>query len=233
MPSQETIYDAHAREYDALVRAEDADGRLGPALRALLGDGRRVVEAGAGTGRLTALLGEHVSADGSRVDVLATDRSAAMLAIAAERAPFATLAVADARALPAPSGEADLGLAGWVFGHFRSWMPDGWRHEIGQAVDELERVVRPGRDVAILETLGTGTDGPGAPNPGLAEYYAWLEQQRGYARTVLQTDYRFADVDEAARICGFFFGEPLADRIRQRGWSRVPEWTGLWTKRVG
>jgi hypothetical protein len=47
---------------------------------------------------------------------------------------------------------------------------------------------------------------------------------------VIATDYQFAGVDEAAEICGWFFGEAMAATIRARGWARVPEWTGLFVR---
>ena len=85
--------------------------------------------------------------------------------------------------------------------------------------------------MAILETLGTGRDAAEPPNPGLGQHYASLEAQ-GFERQVLVTDYQFDSVDESARSCGSFFGDAMADRIRERSWARVPEWTGLWVKRT-
>ncbi len=33
-------------------------------------------------------------------------------------------------------------------------------------------------------------------------------------------------------ITEFFFGAELAQMIRQNNWVRLPEWTGVWGKRV-
>ena len=51
------IYANRAADYDLLVQREDTDGNLLPALRAAgLSDGMRIVEFGAGTGRVTRLM---------------------------------------------------------------------------------------------------------------------------------------------------------------------------------
>ncbi len=227
---QAQIYECHAVEYDALVAAEDCDHHLLPAIEAVVAvRGARVVEAGAGTGRIT----RQLVASGARV--LATDRAPAMLAIARKHlealnaAGSWELVEADARALPAPDGEADLAIAGWVFGHLRHWLPDGWREAIGGAIGEMKRTLKPGGALIIIETLGTGREEPSPPNPALAEYYAWLESDQGLIRRAIRTDYAFPDVETAATVTGFFFGAPFAERVRKEGWSRIPECTGVWS----
>lgn len=223
------IYAKHADAYDELVTAEDCDGNLLPALERLIPvAGRRVVEVGAGTGRVTRLLAR------AGATVLATERSPAMMSVAQQRLgvqPNVSWFLASAEALPVETSWADAGVAGWVFGHFREWMPEGWEAELERALAELSRVVRPGGAVVIIETLGTGASEPAPPTPGLAEYYGWLEA-RGFARSWVRTDYRFDSVDEAARVTGFFFGATFGERVRQEGWSRIPECTGLWSRTV-
>ena len=226
------IYRHHAARYDELVRAEDFDSNLTPTIARLARiEGATVVEVGCGTGRLTRLMLEA----GARA-VHASDRERAMLTHAREalraHGGRASLHVADGAALPVRSGVADLGAAGWVFGHLRHWLPDGWREAIGCALNELERVVRLGGTVIVIETLGTGAREPKAPNDALAEYYAWLESERGFQRETLRTDYRFDSVDEAARVTGFFFGDAFADTVRREGWAVVPECTGVWWLRT-
>lgn len=223
------IYAKHAEAYDELVAAEDCDGNLLPALERLMPvAGRRVVEVGAGTGRVTRLLAQ------AGATVMATERSPAMLAVGQQRLggqPNVSWHLASAEALPVEAGWADAGVAGWVFGHFREWMPSGWEAELTRALAELTRVVRRGGALVIIETLGTGSSEPAPPTPGLAEYYGWLEG-RGFARSWVRTDYQFDSVDEAARVTGFFFGAAFGERVRQEGWSRIPECTGLWSRIV-
>ncbi len=225
MTDYQRIYRSHPKEYDQLVRAEDAQGNLEAALKLQCPlSGARVVEVGAGTGRITRLLLESGAAH-----VTATEVEPAMLEIAKDsieddRVRFE---VADGRSLPLEANIADLAIAGWVFGHFRSWMPQ-WKSEIGRALDELDRVTKLGGSAVIIETLGTGFETPRAPTEALAEYYDWLENERGFRRQAIRTDYRFASVEEAARVTGFFFGQAFKERVQKEGWRTVPECTGLW-----
>ncbi len=221
-----TIYAEHPEEYDRLVRAEDCEGHLPAALRAVCPlRGKVAVDVGTGTGRVAELLlreGAHV---------VGVEPSPAMLRVARRRMESAgggrwELHEGRAEALPVATASADFAVAGWVLGHFRAWFPDSWEREVGRALAELERVVVPGGTIAIVETMGTGNTEPAPPSAELGEYFAWLEG-RGYARTTFRTDYLFPDVATAASVCGFFFGHAMADRIVKEGWARVPECTGL------
>jgi ubiquinone/menaquinone biosynthesis C-methylase UbiE len=222
------IYQQHAEEYDELIRAEDCDGQLIPALEKIRPlAGAKVLEVGVGTGRIARAIAERVA------HLVGVDRAAAMLEVARQRLTALghdgkwELHCADARELPVGSAWADVAVAGWVFGHFREWMPEGWRDEVGRALTEMRRALVPGGALIVIETLGSGQLEPAPPTPGLAEYYAWLEAQ-GFARETLRTDYDFASVDEAARITGFFFGDDFAAKVRANRWKRVPEHTGVW-----
>jgi SAM-dependent methyltransferase len=223
-----TIYARHAIEYDRLVEAEDYQGNLPRALERIAPLARAtVVEAGAGTGRVTALLAPRSRA------VLACDISAHMLGRAAlnlrrRGLRNIALAVADNRRLPAASGVADLSVAGWSFGHTTDWEPETWRAAIGAMVDELLRVLRPGGTAVIVETLGTGRDAPAAPTERHAAYYQWLERERGFTRTWVRTDYRFASRSAADEATSFFFGAPMPTHETPGGAVVVHECTGVW-----
>lgn len=228
------IYAERAREYDRMVAAEDCDGHLLPALLAIapaLSGGADVIEVGAGTGRVTRLL---VARD---CRVLALDREPAMLAVARRNLAGAPrgrcrLAVADASALPVGSGRGDVAVAGWAFGHMRYEHARRWRAVVTGALAEMDRVLRPGGTILLIETLGTGVECP-QPSAELAEYYAWLESAQGMRRVEIRTDYRFPDVATAAAATGFFFGEAFAGEVLRRGSPRIPECTGIWWRRRG
>jgi uncharacterized protein len=228
---QELVYELRCEEYDALVSAEDCDGNLMREIERLVPvRGASVLEVGVGTGRIAGQL----LARGARVTGF--DRAEPMLAVARRRleqfaASMWTLACADARSLPIEGATFDVAVAGWVFGHFRHWMPDSWQAAIGLAISEMQRCLAPGGTLIVVETLGTGCTTPRAPNDALAEYYAWLAD-RGFARTSIRTDYLFPDAATAAERIGAFFGPELAERVRREGWARVPEHTGLWSKRL-
>jgi uncharacterized protein len=225
------VYEQRATEYDALVSAEDCDGNLIRTLAELAAlRGARVLEVGVGTGRIT----RQLLAGGATVTGF--DRAKPMLEVArrrlAEHGPSRwTLTCADARDLPVESASFDVAIAGWVFGHFRHWMPASWRDTIGLALSEMQRSLVPGAPLMVIETLGTGSATPSAPNEALGEYYAWLEQQ-GFTRAAIRTDYQFPDVETAAEVTGFFFGSDFAARVRREGWARIPECTGIWHRRA-
>ena len=139
-----------------------------------------------------------------------------------------TATVADNRALPVVNRVADISIAGWSLGYCTTWYAQSWRREIGQALAEMKRVLRPGGTVVILETLGTGSERPCPPTDALAAYYAWLEREHGFSSTWIRTDYRFQSLSEAQESTRFFFGDEFADRISRENWVILPECTGIW-----
>jgi ubiquinone/menaquinone biosynthesis C-methylase UbiE len=224
------IYAHKADLYDAMVAREDYQGNLLPAIRRIapLTDAQ-VIEFGAGTCRMTRLLAPEVAG------LVACDFSHHMLVTGRPTLPPTSnwrLAVADNAAMPFADNSADLTIAGWSFGHATGWMPDNWHEVIGAAVAEMQRLTRAGGTLIILETLGTGSETPAPPNQALADYYHWLENEHGFTREWLRTDYRFGSLDEADRLTRFFFGDDFADRVRVEGWQIIPECTGLWWRRA-
>lgn len=214
-----------------MISAEDAGGNLLPAIEEFLPvEGLHVLDVGTGTGRLPLLFSGRASM------ITGLDSHTAMLHENARQRNIAggrwRLLLGDARRLPFTNAAFDLAAAGWVFGHFCGWHPHTWQQEISAAVQEMHRAVRPGGALVILETLGTGQWSPAPPTPALARYYDFLEGFWGFKRLEIRTDYRFTSVAEAVEHISFFFGQDLADEIIAQRWSLVPEWTGVWGKRV-
>jgi ubiquinone/menaquinone biosynthesis C-methylase UbiE len=222
------IYAHHAADYERLVAREDYQHNLYPALdRICTLSGLDVVELGAGTGRLTCLLAPVVNS------IQAFDASQAMLDVATAKLKKMDLANwrvegGDNRNLPLSEAVADVSIAGWSLGHFVGWYPDRWRAEIGYALAEMQRVLRPGGTAIILETLGTGFETPTPPNQALADYYNFLENEQGFSSTWIRTDYQFASLEEAEALTRFFFGEQLAHQVVANNWVILPECTGIW-----
>ena len=221
------IYQRQAYAYQRMIDAEDVDGNLWPALNRLVDfSAQRVVDLGSGTGRLPRLLHRYAACG------VALDLHAAMLhenQRQQRRHGFHwPLVQADLHNMPLTGSGAGVVVAGWAIGHFCDWYGDRWRMHVEQALHEMVRVALPGANLLILETLGTGVLNPAPPTTGLAAYYDLLEQEWGFKRSVVSTDYQFTAVEEAVDAMLFFFGEPLARDIRRYAWSRVPEWTGIW-----
>ncbi len=237
------VYTNKAAAYHALIAAEDTDGNLLPALQAITPlAGARLLDLGSGSGRIPLLLRGldcHIVASDLHMAMLREQKKqmedASLRASASERSnPQASwpLVQADGRQTPFASGWADVVTAGWAFGHLVGWYPDAWQQHAGRAIAEMQRTVKPGGTLIIMETLGTGVLQPAPPHAGLAAYYAWLENEHGFVRTTVATDYDFGSVERAVELCTFFFGEEMAERVRANGWQRVPEFTGVWAKHI-
>lgn len=223
------IYSHQAADYHRLIAPEDADGNLLPALERVTPlAGKRLLDLGAGTGRLALLAAKGAAR------FVGLDLHGGMLREnRVQRRGVGggwDLVQGDMRALPLPSGWAEVVTAGWALGHFTGWYGDDWPAQVGRVLAEMQRLAAPGGALIILETLSTGSLSPAPPTERLGQYYAWLEQRWGFSRQVIRTDYQFASVAEAVERTEFFFGAQLAATIRERGWSRVPEWTGVWGK---
>ncbi len=222
----QNIYATEADQYHRMIGAEDAFGELRDRLSGIAAAGATFVDIGTGTGRLAIQL----SREGKRVhgvDVAADMLRVAATALAGTEGDW-LLSRGDARDLPIADGWADAALAGWVFGHFTEFNPEQWEDDLDTAVVEMERVVKPGGTLVIIDTLGTAVAEPAAPTPALADYHRRVERM-GFERSVLRTDYEFASVAESVELLDWFFG--LGDWARRHNNPSVPEFTGWWERR--
>ena len=226
MPDLKDIYAHQAEQYEELVAREDYQHHILAAIQQIRPlAGLEVVELGAGTGRLTCLLAPHVKS------LQIFDASSAMLDVARAKLQKMGAAnwqarVADHGALPAADRCADLALAGWSLCYAALDHPENWRAALGQALGEMQRVLRPGGTFLILETLGTGFEAPHPPDV-LKDYLAYLDAA-GFRSTWIRTDYEFQSLAEAEALTRFFFGDDLARQVVDRNWTILPECTGLW-----
>jgi SAM-dependent methyltransferase len=222
------IYAEEAAAYEAMVAAEDVDRELPRALAEIVDcAGKSVVEFGAGTGRLTAMLGPVAAR------YFACDQSAHMLDIARRKMVVIggdnwTVQVADNFHLPLADGVADVAIEGWSFGHYVDWSLPDWQPVLAALFAEMDRVSKPGATQIVLETLGTGHETPITIFPEFGHFLGWMENELGFQRRWIRTDYQFASPADAAEKTRFFFGDGLADRILAAGISRLPECTGIW-----
>jgi len=224
-----SIYSSQAAAYHRLITAEDVDGNLLPALQHIAPlDNKRLLDLGSGTGRIPLLVHPFTTR------ITALDLYRDMLnQQSIQRSKIGAqwpLIQADMHQLPFRSASFDIVTAGWAIGHFLSWYGLKAYSHISRVLTEMTRVVKPGSCLIILETLTTGSLTPAPPTNKLADYYTWLENEHGFTRQEIQTDYQFASLDDAVNHTEFFFGPALSQKIRANNWTRLPEWTGLWSK---
>lgn len=232
MPDQFTIYRQQADRYDRLTAYEDYEHNLYPALTAIRSFERAdVVEWGAGTGRVSALVAPVARS------IIAGDLNASMLKVAAakyrqfEQLKWQTI-VMEHRRVPLPDRIADVAIAGWTLCYLaRKFCGETWQRQLTQAIDQMRRVLRPGGTIIIIETLGTGETEPKPPADWFAEYFQFLENELGFNSTWIRTDLKFDSLDQAAAMISFFFGDNWDEIVRRNNWLITPECTGLWWRR--
>lgn len=226
MPTEKEVYEKYADQYERLIQREDYQGNILREIEKLvsLAD-LDVVDLGAGTGRLTRLLAPHIRS------IKAYDSSEHMLEVAAESLKKIGLtnwdtSVADHRNIPVDDSSADLIVSGWSFCYLAVWGGEGWKTALDDGLKEIQRILRPGGSVIILETMGTGNEKPNPPEH-LAGYYDWLAEA-GFQSSWLRTDYQFASLEEAEELSTFFFGEAMGAKVVKESWQILPECTGVW-----
>jgi ubiquinone/menaquinone biosynthesis C-methylase UbiE len=222
------IYSNHADIYHRMIAAEDVDGNLLPALKnAIPIKDKCVLDLGSGSGRIPLLLHEQAH------QIAALDLHRGMLLEQQrqrdQRLGNWGLLQGDLRVLPFPKNHFDIVTAGWAIGHFQSWHTKDWQNQVDRAIHDMLRVVKPDGALIIIETLTTGSTTPAPPTKRLAEYYDRLEMKWGFECQEITTDYQFQNLEEAVELADFFFGNELAQKVRENNWVRLPEWTGVWS----
>ena len=167
--SAEPAAQAVANDYDSFAEAYSAANEVGlfnawyerPATLALAGDvvGRRILDAGCGSGPLSAALRDRGAI------VTGFDKSAAMVELARRRlGPDADLRVADLAApLPFPDGAFDDVIASLVLHYLEDWTAP---------LAELRRVLRPGG--RLIASVDHPLQGHPVVRPG-SDYFATYE----------------------------------------------------------
>lgn len=226
MSKQISIYREQASQYHELVaRQPDLTDQL-QSIRPLRG--LEVAELGAGTGRLTLPLAR------SAAFVTALDAYPAMLELNARRLTAVGLsnwrtAVADHRELPLAAHSVDLVVAGWSLCYLvHAGVPDA-ADNLAHMMKEIDRVLRPGGTVIIMETLGTGCQQPQPPD-GLVDYYTALSDSYGFEHRWIRTDYVFDSPEQAQELTSFFFDIDVAAQVAASQSAIVPECAGIWWK---
>ncbi len=234
MPTQEEIYKTEGDKYEALIAREDYQGNILKALKEITdlqnrlvstGSTHRVLDLGAGTGRLTCLLAPIVHS------IHAFDISAEMLRVCKEKLSKTDLTnwkvdVADHRQLPIEDHCANLVVSGWSVSYLAVWNKDTWREELEKWLGEMKRVLTANSYIVLFESLGTGNESP-VKLEHLTDFYVWLDEV-GFQNKIIRTDYKFESLQEAEELSRFFFGDELGDKVMKNNWVILPECTGVW-----
>lgn len=231
MADHKDIYGNEAQKYQALVRREDYQGNLLPAILTI--DplrGKEIIELGAGTGRITCKIAPFARR------LVASDISHHMLILGKMHLTRLGLnnwflSLESHTALPFMDDCADLIIAGWSFCYAAIDAGENWQGGLERALSEAARVLRPGGKLILIESLGTGFEFPNRPEV-LKNYLDYLDKE-GFTSTWFRTDYLFKDLEEARALTSFFFGEDPLLMWEEKNGVIVPECTGLWWKSLG
>jgi ubiquinone/menaquinone biosynthesis C-methylase UbiE len=226
MAEHENVYHDETERYHALVSFEDYSNHLQASIQSIIPAGSSILETGAGTGRVTALLTPLAG------KLVSLDLSVPMLIKALASTPpnastFSGYATADHRFLPVSDHQYDWIISGWSVCYLVSWHQGNWKQEVNHALKEFSRILHPDGHVLLIETLGTGETSPNPPDH-LKAYLDYLDSL-GFQRRWIRTDYRFPDDAAARDLTGFFFGDGMVKNITFHPVPVLPECTGLWT----
>lgn len=228
MPSMYKIYQKNSFEYDELVNNEDYNGNLN---RYLLDNfnfnNKSVIELGAGTGRVSKVYAEFAK------KVFLYDRSKHMLEKANENlrdilTPI-EYGVLDNNEIHKIKTKADIVIEGWSFGHTVIDNQENLFESVKKLVNDCIKIASDNGIIIFIETLGTNSKTPKAPDINLAKFYSLLENEYNFNRTVLETDYKFKSNQEAKRISGFFFGNNFLNNLSFEEEGIIKEYTGVWS----
>ena len=187
------------------------------------------MEFGAGTGRLTKIYSP------SAARTIIFDRSEHMLQKAkinlAEINSSIEYRISDNLEIRNVNDSADIIIEGWSFGHTVLDAPDNTEARVDELVNACISKLNSNGTLIFIETMGTDTEKPGAPVPGLEVFYSLLENRYGFRKEILRTDYKFSSFAEAQRITGYFFGEEFQKNLTYNEDGIVKEYTGLWSRK--
>lgn len=184
--------------FDLMAQAIDPDGLIAAAMQAVAPiEGRVLLDVGAGVGDRTILYAQHAA----HVHALEPDPKALPILrgrIKSSGVANVTVVPAGADAIPLEDDSLDVAYATWAY-FFGPGSEPGLR--------EVERVVRPGGDIAIAQNYGHDELSRFWPSSE-AECEAWPSwfAEQGLGCEIVETSWRFRTVDEALAVLEFLWG---------------------------
>lgn len=197
------IYREAPEVFAAFRQAEDPEGRIPAQLRRCLDlGGRRILELGAGTGKLAEALAPGCAA------WIALEPEAGLLAQGRWEAALPVRGLG--QRLPLRDASVDHGVAAWVLGYLPPLRQ-------ARVVAEALRVLRPGGSLWAVEN-GAGGDfqalrGVEDWEPGTARL---LEDLGFEAVARVATELRFPSAEAAEGVLGALCGEAVRQRLQAR-----------------
>jgi ubiquinone/menaquinone biosynthesis C-methylase UbiE len=215
----------HLALVDILQQAIDPDGRISAAIQALAPlEGKILLEVGAGTGDRSlqyARMAKHVYAFEPEPRPFSMLRGRIKSAGLTNVTPLR----GNADALELDDQTVDVTYATWS-----AILRPGAVAELR----EVERVTRPGGRIIVVQNYGHDELSQlwSAAEGECEEWPTWYEE-RGFARHVVQTAWRFQRPDEARVVLGALWGPGAQNRVPLRGTVEFRYQVAVYHKQVG
>lgn len=231
MPSMQKIYNNHSLQYDELVNHEDYKNNLRSYLLEKFDfKGKKVIEFGVGTGRVTKMFAELAH------NIFCYDKSLHMLEKAIINLKPYTQKIeysqCDNNNIEKINMKADIVIEGWSFGHAINENPEKIATLTNKLYSDCARLLNKDGIMIVIETLGTNVKNASAPSKSLEKFYQLLVNSYGFNKKIIRTDYLFESMEEAKRIMSFFFGTNLGNKLNISSEGIVKEFTGIWSKQL-
>jgi hypothetical protein len=231
MPEMKEIYKKYAVNYDELVLAEDYKKNLNEFFNnEIIWDNKIIYEAGIGTGRVTSIYIDKVKY------CYGFDRENHMLKKCANNLSNylykLNLEICENTDLSKIPETADVFIEGWSFMHSITENKNDYKSVFDDIYHRICELLKKDGKIILIESLGTNVIEPTIPNIVFENFYLLLENEYGFKKNVIKTDYQFPDFKEADRIMSFFFGDWISSDIMNNKKTIIPEFTGIWVKDI-
>jgi ubiquinone/menaquinone biosynthesis C-methylase UbiE len=232
LPNYDLLFADQAEKYDRFVAAEDFEGNLFHSLKQIgrLNREQTIADLGTGTGRIAFLVAPIVR------HVYGIEPVGGMLRVSESKKQRLGVKNVDFlpgehKDIPLPDNSIDLIIEGWSFLRAFSCAYPEWRTEFEAIVPEMKRILRPRGTVILIETMGSLHIWDEVPGE-TAVLYDYFEKELCLKKTIIRTDYKFSNIEEAVDFGTFFFGDEIGADILQIGDPIVPEATAIWHGKV-
>lgn len=212
------------RLFGLMAAAIDPEERIPKAMQATAAlAGRVLLDVGAGVGDRTiqyARVASHVYA-------LEPDPKALPLLrgrVKSAGATNVTIVPAGVASIPLEDDSVDVAYATWAY-FFGPGSEPGLR--------EVERVVRPGGDIVIVQNHGRDElSTVWAPFESECEVWQPWFHEHGFTCQVIDTVWRFGSLDDALAVLSFLWGKPAEVYLRETGKTELGYKIALYHRHV-